>query len=211
MIKSQFLRFYCCFQSSIRDILPLDLWIEWLLNASNLEFKISVWAVLSYIIKHRSIIPRSWMEFTQQSKWSPWPSWQALSRRHATRNCKCCQSWLPCFATIRVCTFFMHVMLFLSLPENMSTMSSWLPQDLIGNVLETCKLTLQFSHHWQPDKVNANLLSIIRTIVALLHTQGKELSNLMLGEVWTLHFDFSVVEICLHKGCTAQVECSVRN
>nr|XP_022332154.1 serine/threonine-protein kinase ATR-like isoform X2 [Crassostrea virginica] len=57
------------------------------------------------------------------------------------------------------------------LPENMSTMSSWLPQDLIGNVLETCKLTLQFSHHWQPDKVNANLLSIIRTIVALLHTQ----------------------------------------
>lgn len=62
-------------------------------------------------IKHRSIIPRSWMEFTQQSKWSPRPSWRALSQRQATRNCKCSQSLLPCFATIRVCTSLLHVML----------------------------------------------------------------------------------------------------
>nr|XP_034325117.1 serine/threonine-protein kinase ATR isoform X2 [Crassostrea gigas] len=57
------------------------------------------------------------------------------------------------------------------LPENMSTVLSWLPPELLGSVLESWKLTLQFNHHWKPDTLNRNMLSIIRSIVALVDTQ----------------------------------------
>jgi hypothetical protein len=60
-----------------------------------------------------------------------------------------------------------------SLPEHLSSLLSWLPSDILESIFETWKLTLQYSHHWKPDELNVNMLSITRTIVTLLDTQGK--------------------------------------